>query len=135
MVGEATLSNGLRLTTIDRRANRLVDAGAKLEAALRKMPPAVANLLESASHAVKFFVKMLGMVTYAANNCPEVVCDDLGNVSTKMTRDATPKPKGANLKASTAVSKQPPAKKPAKELTVKPWTEPATEKIRLETPR
>ena len=125
MVGEITLSNGVRLTSIDRRANRLVDAGAKLEAALRQMPPAVAKLLGSASHAVKFYVKLLGMITYAANHCPEVVYDELGNASTKMVRDAVPKPKGPNIQKPKTVSEQPPAKKPARVLTTLPWTEPA----------
>ena len=125
MVGEAALSNGVRLSTVDRRANRLVDAGAKLEAALRQMPPAINALLDSANHAVKFYAKMLGMVTYAANHCPEPVYDDDGTItSTKLARDAVSKPKGVSNSSSATVAKQQLAKKPPRVLAVKEWTAP-----------
>ena len=124
MVGETALSSGVRLSTVDRRASRLVDAGVKLEAALREMPPAIANILESAKHAVKFFVKQLGMVTYAANNHTEHVCDELGNMVKRTFRDSVSKPKGVKRAALTQEAEKPPEKKRAREVTVKAWTEP-----------
>ena len=48
MVGEAKRSDLKRLTVVDRRANRLVDALAKLEAKRRDLPLAVDRLLSSA---------------------------------------------------------------------------------------
>ena len=123
MVGEATLSNGARLTNVDRRANRLVDAGAKLEAALRKMPPAVDRILESARHAVTFFVKLLGMVTFAANNHTRIVCDEHGSEVVRTFRDSTPKPVSPK-KSGPANAPAHAATKKGVQLTVKAWTEP-----------
>ena len=60
--------NGQRLSTVDWRANRLVDALAKLDAALRELPAACVKLLDSAECAVKHSAKLLARVTHAANN-------------------------------------------------------------------
>jgi hypothetical protein len=99
MVGEIKLSNGQRLTTIDWRANRLVDALAKQEAAARILPRPSLDLLESANSAVKHAAMLLGRTTHAANNCAVVVVGPDGTSITRTRRDATPAPRYAKKKA------------------------------------
>ena len=67
-VGEGRLSSGARLSMLDWRANRLVDALAKEAAAEHQPPPAVAKLLHSAKSAVKHYAMLLGRITHAANH-------------------------------------------------------------------
>ena len=87
-VGEAKLSNGTRLSMVDWRANRLVDALAKLSALEVQYLPEVVKLLKGAEAAVKHAAKLLGRTTHAANNHAVVVEDVSGKQVTKITRDA-----------------------------------------------
>ena len=126
MVGESKLSNGQRLSTVDWRANRLVDALAKLDAALRELPAACVKLLDSAECAVKHSAKLLARVTHAANNHRISECDENGVTCTRTIRDATPAPKGHKRKAVTMLPQRAATKQPRGELKVKAWVEPAT---------
>ena len=87
-VGEAKLSNGTRLSMVDWRANRLVDALAKMSALEAQHIPEVIKLLKGAEAAVKHAAKLLGRTTHAANNHAVVVEDVNGKQVTKITRDA-----------------------------------------------
>ena len=58
----------LPFTTVDWRANRLVDALAKLSALEAQYLPAAIKLLKSAEKAVLYAAKLLGRVTYAAEH-------------------------------------------------------------------
>ena len=87
-IGTRVLSNGERLSALDWRANRLVDALAKQAAAQRQAPKAITRLLVSARVAVRHAASLLGQVTHAANNCKmEVVLPD-GSSAQRVCRDA-----------------------------------------------
>jgi hypothetical protein len=87
-IGERQLSNNKLLTVIDWRANRLVDALAKMAAARMRAPQGLRALLESGSLAAKHAAALLGVVTHAANNhkVPHMRPD--GTLVTKTLRDA-----------------------------------------------
>ena len=64
-VGVKVLSDGRRLSWIDWRANRLVDAVAKQAAAQRQAPAAILRILKSAQTAGRHSAALLGRVTHA----------------------------------------------------------------------
>ncbi len=99
MVGERKLSDGSRLSTVDWRANRLVDSLAKQAAAERELPRAAARLLDSAAAAVRHAATLLGRVTHGANNLELQVVDEDGTVTKRVLRDARPRPSGHKRKA------------------------------------
>jgi len=76
------------LTGVDWRANRLVDALAKLAAATMQAPKAVRNLLASGKVAVKHAAALLAVVTHYANNHKVPVQRPDGTWGTRTTRDA-----------------------------------------------
>jgi hypothetical protein len=87
-IGNRTLSTGKKLSVVDWRANRLVDALAKQAAMQRQAPFAVLRLLASARAAVRHAACLLGRVTHAANNCKlEVTLPD-GSREHRTFRDA-----------------------------------------------
>ena len=90
-IGVRRLSNGRRMTAIDWRANRLVDALAKLAAAMRQAPMAVLRMLRSGDAAVRHAAALLGEVTHAANNHRTVVTKLDGSQVEILVRDAQPK--------------------------------------------
>jgi hypothetical protein len=87
-IGNAELSNGKRLTGVDWRANRLVDALAKQAADTMRLPRAVRCLLESGQAAVKHYAAVLGFVTHAANNHMTTFHRPDGTMGTRIIRDA-----------------------------------------------
>jgi hypothetical protein len=87
-IDSKSLSNGKLLTGVDWRANRLVDALAKVAAASRRAPLAVRRLLESAVAAVKHSAALLGVVTHAANNHKAPFQRPDGSWSSRTLRDA-----------------------------------------------
>ena len=99
-IGERKLSNGRRLTAMDWRANRLVDALAKQAAAMRQAPPAVLRLLKSARAAVRHSAALLGEVTHAANNHKTTATGPDGTQFLKIIRDAQPKESGLPRRAA-----------------------------------
>ena len=94
-----------RRTSIDWRANRLVDALAKSEARVRALPMACERLLDSAVPAVLHAAMLLGRVTvtFAANNHLIETKGHDGTICNKVVRDATPKPKCVKRKADTCL--------------------------------
>jgi hypothetical protein len=88
-VGETKLSNGVRLSVVDWRANRLVDALAKAGARLRQAVDATDGLLSQAACVVRHAAQLLGRVTYAANHHEVEELDASGAVRKVVRRDAT----------------------------------------------
>ena len=101
MIGEVRLSSGHKLSVVDWRANRLADALAKQEAALRELPTAACRILDSAACAVTHAAKLLGRVTHAANNFVISEYGPNGVSVNKTIRDATQAPRGHKRKAET----------------------------------
>ena len=122
-VGEVKMSNGSRLTTVDWRANRLVDALAKLSALEAQYLPAAIKLLKSAEKAVLYAAKLLGRVTYAANHHSITVTDDLGNSKTKICRDVMDAPKRKKRRLSPPPGKPKAAPSSTRTVTVKCCTD------------
>ena len=75
-VGEKKLSSGVRLSLVDWRANRLVDALAKVSATEVRSSGAVRNLIASAVAVVKHAAMLLGRVTHNANHHVINIIDD-----------------------------------------------------------
>ena len=73
---------------MDWRANRLVDALAKLAAASRQAPRGIIRLLESGKAAVRHGAALLGAVTHAANNHKLQMQRPDGTWGTRTIRDA-----------------------------------------------
>jgi hypothetical protein len=76
------------MTIIDWRANRLVDALAKMAAAQSRLLPALLALLKTATLAAQYSARLLGRVTFAANNCLKLVHNEDGTVTQVMCRDS-----------------------------------------------
>ena len=91
-VGERKLSNGARMTIIDWRANRLVDALAKMAAEQSRLLHALLALLKTTTLAAQYSARLLGRVTFAANNCLKLVHNEDGTVTQVMCRDFQPAP-------------------------------------------
>ena len=91
-VGEVKLSNGLRLTMLHWRANRLVDGLAKLSAAQAQDLPEALRLISSSEAAVRHAAKLLGRTTHAANHHRTIVTGDDGSQKVKFLRDAMAAP-------------------------------------------
>lgn len=92
-VGEVRLSSGLRLTSVDWRANRLVDKLAKVAAGAATEPKHVTDLVASFEAATVYAAALLGVVTHAANNCVVEEMDEGGKLVTRTRRDSVEKPK------------------------------------------
>jgi len=121
-IGEAKLSDGTRLSHLDWRANRLVDAFAKAAAAINQPPPAVVKLLESAKVAVRHSATLLGRVTHAANHHSMLVVGPDGLPVTKVCRDSVDRPRVArDAPPPKPVCPQPKRKAVLAPRQVKPW--------------
>ena len=119
-VGVRELSKGHKMSVLDWRANRLVDALAKQAAAKHQLPAAIVRRLDSATCATKHAAMLLGQVTHAANNHRVEVVDSNGIASTKLMRDAVPMPLGRKRKAACLdVTCCAPVPGPA--ISVRPW--------------
>ena len=112
MVGETKLSNGTRLTTVDWRANRLVDALAKRGAAMHAPPAASTRLVESAAPAVRHAAALLGKVTHVANNWTVEVVEPDGQLRRRVLRDADPAPRRQRKEQSDPSAPPPPRQPP-----------------------
>ena len=86
-VGNATLSSGKELSTVDWRANRLVDALAK-RAAAQRQTPGITKILGSGRAAVRHAAALLGQVTHTANNCVMECVLPNGETERRVCRDA-----------------------------------------------
>eukprot|EP00973_Karenia_brevis_P047134 6541827-Karenia_brevis.AAC.1 len=68
IIGRALDSNGQKITAVEWRANRLVDALAKKAALGGRLPSELFKLIDAAAESVEYYAAKLGAVTYAANN-------------------------------------------------------------------
>ena len=108
-VGEKKLPSGARLTFVDWRANRLVDALAKRSSAEVRTSVAVRSLLDSAWVAVRHFAALLGRVTHAANNHTAEVMGEDGIMVVRRMRDATVAPRSYTKKVGGTCQPRTPA--------------------------
>jgi hypothetical protein len=92
-IGQRTGSDGRKITTVDWRANRLVDALAKQGAEIVRASREIRNLVESGKAASLHAACNLGRVTFAANNHKVEKLDDKGQAVTVVSRDAEPAPR------------------------------------------
>jgi len=122
-VGEAKLSNGIRLSHVDWRANRLVDKLAKTAAGARCAPEFVVELAAGLDAATAHAAALLGIVTHAANNHKVTEVGDGGAIITRIARDSVDKPqhKRAAVPMTHSVApSQPPVAAPAVDTSSKP---------------
>ena len=104
------LSNGRKLTMLDWRANRLVDALAKRSALEAQYLPEAIKLIKSAEAAVRYAAMLLGRTTHAANNHHTVVTDENGKQYNKVIRDAMPAPQRPKRRLSPCKATEAPGK-------------------------
>ena len=86
-VGNATAHGTSRLTMVDWRANRLVDALAKTGAAIAAPSDDTTTLVKSAEAFVKHRLAQLAQATFRANNHSVTVLSADGEWITKILRD------------------------------------------------
>ena len=89
-IGKVTKSNGSAITSIDWRANRLVDALAKLAVACHQVPDSAAQLLEAGAKAVEHFAGIVGITAFAANHYEKEIERPDGSIGKVTCRDAAP---------------------------------------------
>ena len=129
-VGKATKSDGQKLTMLDWRANRLVDALAKTAAAHIAAPNKVVKFLQKADSAAAHAACLLGIVTHAANNHTSSEIGDGGHVVVTVSRDssewqwARPVPTEVPLRNSCASASSCKAVAPPGDNEVAPWKAP-----------
>ena len=87
-VGNRTKSDGTLITSLEWRANRLVDGLAKLAASDGATPASTATLLGSAEALVRHSAAVLGAATHNANNYQEEYVSDGGTTRHRTRRDA-----------------------------------------------
>ncbi len=95
-IGVVRNSNGQRMTAVDWRANRLVDALAKHAAQQHRVQGAVTKKLDVAAEAVEFYAARLGAITFAANHYKVATVLPDGTTTWNTRRDSTairPQPK------------------------------------------
>ena len=87
-IGSAKKSNGAVVTSLDWRANRLVDLLAKKAASETRVSPQSLRTVTAAADAVRFSMAKLGAVTHAANNFKLVTYLPDGSPTTTIKRDS-----------------------------------------------
>jgi len=121
-IGEVKMSNGMRLSHIEWRANRLADALAKQAAAVDQAPSAAVKLLDSGAHAAKHACKLLGRVTHAANHHMVHDIGTDGTAVSRMIRDSSDAPRRQPTSKVGQPAAKPAAKKaPAESTKVQAW--------------
>ena len=123
-VGEAKLSNGLRLTRIDWRANRLVDALAKRAATEHQPAPAIVSILGWAQPAVRHSAKMLGRVTHAANHHEVSELGPNGEAVKRTMRDSVDAPRQVRHRRNSPQLPAVPKTSAPEPKPVRPWRPP-----------
>jgi hypothetical protein len=104
-IGQRHGSDGRKITTIDWRANRLVDALAKQAAERVRATKEARDLIKSGREAVRHAACNLGQITFAANNHRVERLGEDGKMHTETLRDSQDAPKrkhAANAKAAVA---------------------------------
>jgi hypothetical protein len=87
-IGQKIKSNGHPTTSLEWRANRLVDGLAKLAARKNATPSATLKLVNSAEALVRHTAAQLGVATFNANNHRRQVTNDDGSTGWRTMRDA-----------------------------------------------
>ncbi len=88
-IGRALDSNGVPITAIMWRANRLVDALAKTAADHERLPRWATSFVGDAAALVQHHAARLGAATHAANNHHVITTIDGGACVTRVLRDST----------------------------------------------
>ena len=118
-VGSRTLSDGVQVSVVDWRANRLADALAKQAAVQRKAPMAITRLLNSGRAATRHAAALLGWVTHSANNCIITCTLPDGTMVQRSCRDAQ-QPQFPKRRSRPAVDKTPQLPPPSAPLPEQP---------------
>ena len=92
-IGQRHGSDGRKITAIDWRANRLVDALAKQAAEEVRATKQTRNLIQSGREAARHAACCLGQITFAANNHKAERIGEDGNMHTVTLRDSQDAPK------------------------------------------
>ena len=87
-IGSRFKSDGCRLSSLDYRANRLVDKLALYKAEDNAQARQGEKLVRDVRRAAKVALATLGQVTWAANNCQTAYTDDNGAAKIKICRDS-----------------------------------------------
>ena len=82
-VGERRKSDGSKLTMVDCRANRLVEALAKIGPERWQTDGSIWKMVDAATALLKHRAAQLGAITHIANNCPDLQVNDKGEQVTK----------------------------------------------------
>ena len=88
MIGQKTKSNGHPTTSLEWRANRLVDGLAKLAAKSSAASAATQRLVNSAEALVRHTAAQLGVATFNANNHRREITNEDGTKNWKIMRDS-----------------------------------------------
>jgi hypothetical protein len=102
-IGQRHGSDGKKITTIDWRANRLVDALAKQAAEQVRATIEARNLIQSGREAVRHAACNLGQITFAANNHKAERMGEDGKLHTVTLRDSQDAPKKKHTAGAEAV--------------------------------
>jgi hypothetical protein len=89
-IGQFFRSDGLRVSAIDWRANRLADCLARLAASIYAVPDLAHDLFKGAQQAAEYCAALLGTVTFAANNHRVEVTKPNGVLGFATRRDSAP---------------------------------------------
>ena len=130
-VGHATAHSNRRLTIIDWRANRLVDALAKNGAATAAHDSATTDLIVSAEALVKHRLAQLAQATHRANNHVVTVLSAEGEWTTQTLRDSVSRPPRVKRKPLGRTAAKCAKAKRRNINTIKPWTAPRAKTARV----
>jgi len=89
-IGRVMKSNGMLITALDWRSNRLVDELAKLGAQQHCVPDLAIQKFNAASAAAEYFAALVGTVTYRSNHHSIEVTRKNGSQGTSIVRDSLP---------------------------------------------
>ena len=102
-IGQRHGSDGKKITTVDWRANRLVDALAKQAAEQVRATKEARNLIQSGREAVRHAACNLGQITFAANNHKAERMGEDGQLHIVTLRDSQDAPKKKHTDGAEAV--------------------------------
>ncbi len=107
-IGSRARSDGRMISAIDWRANRLVDALAKMAAKVHTVPPIANKILKDAFCAAEYMAASLGAVTYASNHHKVEYRNSDGVDICTVVRDSTPGDGNRNRQTCPRRSNSPP---------------------------
>ena len=101
-IGQLYRSDGLSVSAIDWRANRLADSLARLAASRYGVPDLAYDLFRGAQQAAEYCAALLGTVTFAANNHRVEVIKPSGDLGFATRRDSAAGKRPAKFSAPVA---------------------------------